>query len=146
MRSGIAAAHGGFALQAALTAGLRADGHAVVDFGAQTLVPGDDYPDVVVPLARAVADGAVARGGALCGSGVGACSAANKVPGVRAALIADACSARQGVEDDDMHVLCLGGRVTGGALAGVLVHAFLAARFARRLAKVAALEGRGAEL
>ncbi len=151
MRLGIAADHGGFALKAALTAGLRADGHAVVDFGALELVPGDDYPDFVVPLARAVADGEVVRGVAICGSGVGACIAANKVPGVRAALIADAFSARQGVEDDDMNVLCLGGRVTGNALAGVLVHAFLGARFAgderfaRRLAKVAALEGAGAK-
>jgi ribose 5-phosphate isomerase B len=110
------------------------------------LVTGDDYPDFVVPLARAVARGEVTRGLAICGSGVGACVAANKVPGVRAALITDFFSAHQGVEDDDMNVMCLGGRVTGYALSWDLVQTFLSARFKgaerfrRRLAKVAALE------
>ena len=146
MRIGIAADHGGFALKVQLTAALRAAGYEVVDFGARELVAGDDYPDFVVPLARAVARGEVARGLAICGSGVGACVAANKVAGVRAALITDSFSAHQGVEDDDMNIMCLGGRVTGPALSWDLVQTFLDARFKgierfrRRLEKVAALE------
>ena len=83
----------------------------MVDFGDSQPKPDDDYPDFVVPLARAVARGEVDRGVAICGSGVGACIAANKVPGVRACLIHESFSARQGVEDDDMNVICLGGRV-----------------------------------
>ena len=146
MRIGVAADHGGFELKAQLTAALKAAGYEVADFGAHELVPGDDYPDFVVPLARAVASGEVTRGLAICGSGVGACVAANKVPGVRAALITDSFSAHQGVEDDDMNVMCLGGRVTGNALSWDLVQTFLGARFKgterfrRRLDKVAALE------
>lgn len=148
MRVGVAADHAGFALKEELAAALRDAGHEVVDFGAATLVPLDDYPDMVVPLARAVARGEVERGVVACGSGVGACVAANKVPGVRAGLICDAFSAHQGVEDDDMNVICLGGRVVGFALAWDLTRTFLAARFIggerhrRRLAKVAALEKR----
>ena len=148
MHIGIAADHGGFELKVQLTASLEAAGYDMADFGAHALVPGDDYPDFVVPLARAVARGEVARGLAICGSGVGACVAANKVPGVRAALITDSFSAHQGVEDDDMNVMCLGGRVTGYALSWDLVQTFLnahfegAERFRRRLAKVAALEKR----
>ena len=146
MLVGIAADHGGFELKPYLTTALKAAGYEVVDFGAHELVEGDDYPDFVVPLARAVASGEVARGLAVCGSGVGACVAANKVTGARAALITDSFSAHQGVEDDDMNVMCLGGRVTGHALAWDLVQTFLNARFKgserfqRRLAKVAALE------
>jgi ribose 5-phosphate isomerase B len=146
MRIGIAADHGGFELKVQLTAALKAAGYEVVDFGAHELVTGDDYPDFVVPLAGAVARGEVARGLAICGSGVGAGVAANKVCGVRAALITDPFSAHQGVEDDDMNVMCLGGRVTGHALAWDLVQTFLSARFKgaerfnRRLAKVTALE------
>jgi ribose 5-phosphate isomerase B len=146
MRIGIAADHGGFELKVQLTAALKAVGYEVTDFGAHELVTGDDYPDFVVPLARAVAKGEVSRGLAICGSGVGACVAANKVSGVRAALITDSFSAHQGVEDDDMNVMCLGGRVTGQALSWDLVRTFLGARFKgderfrRRLAKVAALE------
>ena len=146
MHIGIAADHGGFELKAQLTAALKAAGYEVTDFGAHELVTGDDYPDVLVPLARAVAKGEVARGVAICGSGVGACVAANKVSGVRAALITDSFSAHQGVEDDDMNVMCLGGRVTGQALSWDLVQTFLGAqfkgdeRFRRRLAKVTALE------
>ena len=129
-----------------MTAALKAAGYEVADFGAYELLAGDDYPDFVVPLARAVASGEVTRGLAICGSGVGACVAANKVHGVRAALITDSFSAHQGVEDDDMNVMCLGGRVTGDALSWDLVQTFLNAhfkgdeRFKRRLAKVAALE------
>ena len=146
MRIGIAADHGGFELKVQLIADLKTAGYEVEDFGAHELVKGDDYPDFVVPLARAVAKGEITRGLAICGSGVGACVAANKVPGVRAALITDSFSAHQGVEDDDMNVMCLGGRITGYALSWDLVKAFLnahfkgAERFRRRLAKVAALE------
>jgi len=146
MRIGIAADHGGFALKEHLAALLREDGHEVVDFGATVLNPNDDYPDFVVPLARAVATGVVERAVAICASGVGACIAANKVAGVRAALIADTFSARQGVEDDDMNMICLGGHVIGLALAWELTRTFLRARFRglerfrRRLARVTALE------
>jgi ribose 5-phosphate isomerase B len=146
MRIGIAADHGGFELKERVKAVLVTAGYDVEDFGAHKLIIGDDYPDFVVPLARAVAKGEIDRGVAICASGVGACVAANKVPGVRAALITDFFSAHQGVEDDDMNILCLGGQVTGYALSLDLVHAFLnsrfvrAERFSRRLAKVAALE------
>jgi ribose 5-phosphate isomerase B len=146
MRIGIAADHGGFELKTQLTAAIKAAGYEVEDFGAHDLVTGDDYPDFVVPLARAVASGKVTRGLAICGSGVGACVAANKVPGVRAALITDSFSAHQGVEDDNMNVMCLGGLVTGQALSWDLVQTFLSAhfkgdeRFKRRLAKVELLE------
>ena len=146
MRVGIAADHGGFELKVLLIADLKTAGYEVVDFGAHKLETGDDYPDFVLPLARAVAKGEITRGLAICGSGVGACVAANKVPGVRAALITDSFSAHQGVEDDDMNVMCLGGQVTGYALSWDLVQTFLnahfkgAERFGRRLAKVAALE------
>jgi len=133
-------------LKGALAQKLRAAGHEVTDFGAFSLNPQDDYPDFVIPLARAVAEGTVVRGVAVCGSGVGAAVCANKIAGVRAALIEDHFSARQGVEDDHMNILCLGGRVVGAELAWDLVEAFLAAEFSqaerhlRRLGKVAALE------
>jgi ribose 5-phosphate isomerase B len=146
MRIGIAADHGGFELKEQLTAALKTAGYEVVDFGAHELITGDDYPDFVAPMARAVVKGEVFRGLAICGSGVGACVAANKIPGVRAALITDSFSAHQGVEDDDMNVMCLGGRVTGYALAWDLARTFLLAqfkgeeRFKRRLAKVKTLE------
>ena len=146
MPLGIASDHGGFELKAQLAAALGAVGYEVLDFGAHELVTGDDYPDFVVPLAKAVAKGEVSRGLAICGSGVGACVAANKVSGVRAALITDCFSAHQGVEDDDMNVMCLGGLVTGYALAWDLVQIFLDAHFKederlnRRLEKVASLE------
>jgi ribose 5-phosphate isomerase B len=146
MRIGIAADHGGFSLKGELAESLRRTGYDVVDFGADRLDPADDYPDFVVPLARAVAAGEVERGVALCGSGVGASMAANKVPGVRAGLIHDVFSAHQGVEDDDMNVFCLGGKVIGSALALELIEAFLTAHFSgalrhrRRLSKVQALE------
>jgi len=147
MRVGVAADHGGFELKEELAASLREQGHEVVDFGAASLDPADDYPDYVVPLARAVAAGDVERGLAVCGSGVGACVAANKVRGARAALVTESFSAHQGVEDDDMNIMCIGGRVLAFNLAWELVQAFLGATFiggerhVRRLAKVAALEG-----
>ena len=121
MLVGIATDHGGFALKEELVARLRAAGHEVVDFGADKLSPDDDYPDYVVPLAQAVAGGRIARGVAVCGSGVGAAVCANKVPGVRAALIHDHFSAGQGVEDDHMNVICLGGRTVGPSVAWELV-------------------------
>ena len=151
MRIGIAADHGGFELKVYLTTVLKVAGYELVDFGAHELVTGDDYPDFVVPMARAVASGEITRGLAICGSGVGAGVAANKVPGVRAALITDPFSAHQGVEDDDMNVICLGGRVTGHALAWDLVQTFLSARFKgterfnRRLAEISELESKETE-
>jgi ribose 5-phosphate isomerase B len=144
---GIAGDHGGFALKRYLSGRLRRAGYAVKDFGDRKRQPGDDYPDFVVPLAHAVAAGSVHRGIALCGSGVGATVAANKIPGVRACLVHESFSAHQGVEDDDLNLICLGGLVVGPATAWELVQIFLAARFSgaarhrRRLAKVAALEG-----
>ena len=149
-RIGIAADHGGFTLKEHLIAMLRGAGYEVLDFGDDKPTPDDDYPDFVVPLALAVARGEVARGVAVCGSGVGACIVANKVPGVRACLIHETFSARQGVEDDNLNVICLGGRVVGDALAWELVKTFLDARFSgaerhcRRLAKVAEIESRRA--
>jgi ribose 5-phosphate isomerase B len=146
MLVGIAADHGGWALKGELESSLSTAGHQIVDFGALGLDGTDDYPDFVIPLARAVADGAVERGIALCGSGVGASVAANKIRGVRAGLIHDVFSARQGVEDDDMNVMCMGGKVIGSALALELVKTFLAASFSgaerhrRRVSKVMALE------
>jgi len=150
-RIGVAADHGGFESKEYLARMLRGAGYEVVDFGASQPKPEDDYPDYVVPLALAVARGKVDRGVAVCGSGVGACVAANKVPGVRACLIHECFSAHQGVEDDDLNVMCLGGRVVANTLAWELVRAFLQARFSgaerhrRRLAKIARLEGREAE-
>jgi ribose 5-phosphate isomerase B len=143
---GIGADHGGFELKEHLVEKLRAAGHDVVDFGDSQLEPNDDYPDFVVALARAVANGEVKRGVAICASGVGATVAANKVAGVRACLIHENFSAHQGVEDDDLNLICLGGLVVGHALAWELVQTFLGARFSGaerhrlRLAKVAELE------
>ena len=146
-RVGIATDHGGFGLKEELVAQLRAAGHEVVDFGAHGLNPGDDYPDFVIPLAQAVVAGKVKRGIAICGSGVGAAVCANKIPGIRAGLVHDHFSARQGVEDDHMNIICMGGRTVGPAVAWDLVETFLAAEFSgadrhlRRLGKVASLEG-----
>ncbi len=146
MRIGIAADHGGFALKQEIAEKLTNAGHEIVDFGATEYEAQDDYPDMVVPLARAVAAKDVERGIAVCGSGVGACIAANKVKGARACLVAEPFSARQGVEDDDMNIICIGGRVLGDALAWELVQTFLNARYKayeryqRRLDKVIAIE------
>jgi ribose 5-phosphate isomerase B len=148
MRIGIAADHGGLALKVLIATALRNEGHTVVDFGAVQLDLADDYPDFVVPMAQAVARLEVERGVAICGSGVGASIAANKVSGVRAGLSGDCYSAHQGVEHDDMNVLCLGARVTGPSLALELTQAFLRAQFTneerhrRRLAKIAQLDGK----
>ena len=146
MHIGVAADHGGFKLKVQLVLALRNFGYKVEDFGAKELVLDDDYPDFIIPMAKAVAKGHVARGLAICGSGVGASIAANKVSGARASLITDSFSAHQGVEDDNMNVMCLGGQITGYKLALELALTFLHAhfktdeRFIRRLAKVAALE------
>ncbi len=143
---GIAADHGGFELKEFLAGQLRKAGFEVTDFGDRQLRKDDDYPDFIIPLARAVAAGGVDRGVGICGSGVGAAIAANKVAGVRAGLIDENFSAHQGVEDDDLNMICFGGLVVGHALAWELTQTFLAARFKgaerfrRRLEKVAQLE------
>ena len=132
-----------------MVAKLRGAGHEVTDFGAHSLDPGDDYPDFVVPLSSAVVAGEVERGVAICGSGVGASVCANKVKGIRAALIHDHFSAKQGVEDDHMNVLCMGGRTVGPEVAWDLVQAYLAAKYSReerhlrRLGKIVTLEDIG---
>ncbi|UFS69938.1 RpiB/LacA/LacB family sugar-phosphate isomerase [Geomonas sp. RF6] len=146
MRVGVAADHGGYALKSRVAEALASEGHEVVDFGAFQLEPSDDYPDFVLPLAKALSEGSIERGIAICTSGVGASIAANKVAGVRAALICDTYSARQGVEDDDMNVICLGSRLSGCADAVDLIKTFLGARFSgaerhrRRLGKIAKVE------
>jgi ribose 5-phosphate isomerase B len=146
MRIGIATDHGGLELKEILAERLRAAGHEVLDFGAHVLLPDDDYPDFVIPLGRAVAAGDVDRGVAVCGSGVGANVCANKIKGVRACLIEDPFSARQGVEDDNLNLICLGGRIEGPELAWNLLQTFLEAKFSgaerhlRRLRKVHAVE------
>jgi ribose 5-phosphate isomerase B len=143
---GIAADHGGFELKEYLAGRLRQAGHEVIDFGDRKPNEDDDYPDFIVPLARAVSSGDVNCGVGICGSGVGASVAANKVVGVRACLIHESFSAHQGVEDDDLNMMCLGGLVVGHALAWELVQTFLAAKFSggerhrRRLAKVADIQ------
>ncbi|HUE98947.1 MAG TPA: RpiB/LacA/LacB family sugar-phosphate isomerase [Anaerolineales bacterium] len=148
MKIGFATDHGGYILKEPILKALHDSEHEVKDFGAYSLNPEDDYPDFVIPLARAVAEGEVERGIAICGSGVGASFTANKIPGVRSALIHESFSAHQGVEDDDMNLLCLGGRVIGFALAWEIIQIYLAAhylkteRFERRLAKVAAIESK----
>jgi len=145
-RIGIAADHGGFELKEFLAGKLRAAGFEVTDFGDRQLKSDDDYPDFIIPLARALAAGTVDRGVGICGSGVGASIAANKVAGVRAGLIDENFSAHQGVEDDDLNMICFGGLLVGHALAWELTQTFLTARFRgaerfrRRLEKVAQLE------
>ena len=145
-RIGIATDHAGFELKEKLVAQLRAADYAVIDFGAYKLTPDDDYPDFVIPLAQAVASGKVDRGVAVWGSGVGASVCAIKIKGIRAALIHDHFSAKQGVEDDNMNIICMGGQIVGPAVAWDLVQTFLAAKFSeaerhlRRLGKVASLE------
>ena len=146
MKIGICTDHGGYALKDIIHPFLIKMGYEVVDFGAFKLDAEDDYPDFVIPLARAVANNELQRGIAICSSGVGAAIAANKIAGVRAALIQDLFSAHQGVEDDDMNLICLGGQVTGFASAQELILAFLKATFSgaerhlRRLQKIKQLE------
>lgn len=143
---GLATDHGGFGLKEELLGRLKSAGYEVVDFGAHELANGDDYPDYVVPLAKAVAAGEIERGIAICGSGVGASVCANKIHGIRAALIHDHFSAKQGVEDDHMNILCMGGRTVGPEVAWDLVQIYLSAEYSsearhlRRLGKVAELD------
>jgi ribose 5-phosphate isomerase B len=146
MKIGVGADHGGFEMKEQLARLLAKEGHEVVDFGNRTYDKDDDYPDFALPLAGAVCCGEVERGVLVCGSGVGASVAANKVSGARAALCHDEFSARQGVEDDDLNILCFGGRTMGIAVAWDCTKSFLGARFSgadrhrRRLAKVLQFE------
>ena len=145
LKVALGADHGGFTLKNELVTRLH-ETCEISDVGAHTFDPNDDYPDFALAVAQAVASGQVERGILICGSGVGACVAANKVPGVRACLCHDTYSAHQGVEHDDMNVLCLGARVIGPELALELAKAFLSATFSgekrhcRRLEKVLAIE------
>jgi len=145
MKVGIAADHGGYGMKQKIYILLSARVHQVVDFGYLQYDRDDDYPDFAIPLGQAVAGGVVERGILQCGSGIGASIAASKIDGVRAAVCHGYFSARQGVEDDDMSILCLGGRTTGIAVAWDCVKSFLAAKFTgaerhlRRLAKVSAV-------
>lgn len=147
MRVAIAADHAGVELLRELAEGMRADGHEVVRAGPENS-PRDDYPDFADALGQAVRDGRAERGVLVCGSGVGATVAVNKLRGIRACLCHDCYSAHQGVEHDDMNVLCLGARVVGVALAADIVRSFLGAqfqpeeRFERRLNKVLEIEAR----
>lgn len=146
MRVAIGVDHGGYSLKSHIIEHLKGLGHEVIDFGAYSLDPADDYPDFARAVAECVASAKADRGVVVCGSGVGACVAANKVRGVRASVCHDTYSARQGVEHDDMNVLCLGARIVGSELARELVNAFISASFSgeerhkRRLSKVLAME------
>jgi ribose 5-phosphate isomerase B len=146
MKVGVGADHGGFEMKQQLAKLLITDSHEVVDFGNKVCDNNDHYPDFAIPLARAVANKEVDRGILVCGSGVGASVAANKIVRVRAALCHDHFSARQGVEDDNQNILCFGGRTTGIAMAWECTQNFLRAKFSgadrhrRRLAKVTQLE------
>ncbi len=146
MRIALGADHAGFEFKQQVSAILLSLGHEVDDVGAHSFDPLDDYPDFTRPVAEAVATGSADRGLLVCGSGVGASIAANKITGIRAAMCHDTYSARQGVEHDDMNVLCLGARIVGIELARELIAAFLGARFSaeerhmRRLEKIKAME------
>ena len=148
MRVAIGADHGGYALKDEIKSFLESLGHEMIDVGAHNLDPADDFPDFTKPLAESVASGSADRGIMMCGSGVGASVAANKVKGIRASVCHDTYSAHQGVEHDDMNVLCLGARIVGIELARELTGAFLSAeyvpeeRFQRRLDKVLDMESR----
>jgi ribose 5-phosphate isomerase B len=145
----IASDHAGFELKEELRADLAAAGHDVIDLGAYEVEPEDDYPDYAVKLGEAVKAAVAPRGILICGSGVGVCVAANKIPGIRAGICHDTYSAHQGVEHDDMNVLVLGARIIGSALAFELAHAYIGAkfqgqeiRFERRFKKVLAIEAK----
>ena len=145
MRVAIGADHAGFPLKQDLTSYLTGHGHTVFDLGTHT-PESVDYPDYAVAVAHAVTEGRADRGIMICGSGVGACIAANKVKGIRASVAHDTYSARQAVEHDNMNLLCLGSRVIGPDWAEELVEAFMTAQFVRknrylrRIAKVRALD------
>jgi ribose 5-phosphate isomerase B len=146
MNFAVASDHGGFPLKGRIIEELRRMGNQVIDLGPDSLDPGDDYPDFAKAVAQSIFDGRAARAVLICGSGAGACVAANKFKGIRAAICHDSFSARQCVEDDDVNVLCLGARVIGAELAIELVRDYANARFSgaerhrRRLAKVAGFE------
>ena len=149
MKLVIASDHAGFELKEELRANLSQAGHEVIDLGAYTCEPEDDYPDFAEKVGEAIKAGAAPRGIVICGSGVGVCVAANKIPGIRAGICHDTYSAHQGVEHDDMNVLVLGARIIGSALAFELAHTFIGAtfqakegRFARRFNKVRAIESK----
>ena len=148
MRVAVGFDHRGVKLREAVLATIAAAGHEAVDFGVNSDAVRVDYPDVAAMVGEAISDGRAERGILVCGSGVGACVAANKLRGIRAAICHDAYSAHQGVEHDDMNVLCLGARVIGAALARDLIQAFLGAAFSRedrhqrRLNKILAIESR----
>jgi ribose 5-phosphate isomerase B len=149
MRIAVAFDHAGFPLKQTILNAVRSAGHEPIDLGTDSTTP-VDYPDYAVKLGRAILDGVAQRGILVCGSGVGACIASNKIPGIYAGVCHDTYSAHQGVEHDDMNVLCLGARVVGAEPAREIVLAFLSARYigsdpgeerhARRVAKVRALE------
>jgi ribose 5-phosphate isomerase B len=145
MKIAVGSDHAGFVLKHDVAALLRKDGHAVVDVGTDSTAA-VDYPDFAEAVSQAVLDGRAERGVLICGSGVGASVAANKLPGIRAAICHDIYSAHQGVEHDDMNVLCLGSEVVGAELAGELVRTFLGAefdggeRYVRRLEKIEEME------
>lgn len=149
MRVAVGCDHAGFPLKAGIIEKIEADGHSVVDLGTDTPDMPVDYPDYAQAVGEAVRQGQADRGIVVCGSGVGACIAANKLHGIRAGMCHDTYSARQGVEHDDMNVLCLGARIIGAEVAPELVQAFLGARFSgaprhvRRLDKIKTLEARG---
>jgi ribose 5-phosphate isomerase B len=146
MKIAVGCDHAGFPLKDHVVEQIRSAKHQVIDCGALTLVPGDDYPDYALAVAEAVRDGRAERGVVVCGSGVGVSVAANKIPGIRAAMCHDTFSARQGVEDDSMNVLCLGARVIGPETASEVIRAYLKAEFSgaerhqRRLDKVKKIE------
>ena len=146
MKIAIASDHAGYPLKKNLTEVLKKGKHELLDLSGDNPDPQDDYPDFAKAVALAVAQKKVERAILICGSGVGANVAANKVPGVRASVCHDTFSARQGVEDDDMNVLCLGGRIIGEELAKEILETFLSARFSnaerhvRRLKKVLSIE------
>jgi len=148
MKIAIAGDHAGFALKQYLAQELRKDGHEVLDLGADDETP-SDYPDFARKIGEAITSGKVERGILVCGSGVGACIAANKIKGIRAGLAHDTYSGHQGVEHDNMNVLCLGSRVIGIAPALEIARAFLAARFSneerhvRRVQKILDIEEKG---
>ena len=149
MKIAIAADHGGFQLKAEIVERLSQAGHEPLDLGAHEYIAGDDYPDYAQQVSTAVQTGQAERGIVICGSGVGACVAANKMKGIRASVCHDTYSAHQGVEHDDMNVLCLGARIVGLELASEIVLAFVGAsfnsgeRYRRRLNKVLRIEQDG---
>jgi ribose 5-phosphate isomerase B len=149
MKLVIAADHAGFPLKEEVRAYLEKKGHEVVDLGAYTGDQPDDYPDFAEKVGEAILAGVSKKGVLICGSGVGVCVAANKIPGIRAGMCHDTYSAHQGVEHDDMNVIVFGARIIGSALAYELADSFLAAkfisneeRFTRRYKKVLAIEAK----